>query len=76
MDNWSQLLEQSTFWGLTVGQTVGVFLVAVVLLAGWIVVRVGLRLAGVLFRLGCAAILVFICGLVSFLVLSNIANKY
>jgi len=75
LDNLPQLLDQPTFWGLTVGQTLGVVLVAFVLLAGWIFVRFVMRLAGILFRLGCAAIIVFIGGLVIFLILSNLANQ-
>ena len=75
MDNLPQLLDQPTLWGLTVGQTLGVILVAFVLLAGWIFVRVVMRLAGILFRLGCAAIIVFIGGLVIFLLLSNLTGQ-
>jgi hypothetical protein len=74
VDNLPDLLSQVTPWGLTIGQTASVFVVAFILLAGWIFVRVVLRITGLLFRLGCAALLIFICGLISFMVLSNYAG--
>ena len=75
MDNLPDLLGQPTPWGLTVAQTLSIVVVAFVLLIGWIIVRIGLRLTGMIFRLGCAALMVFICGVVSFMVLYNFASR-
>jgi hypothetical protein len=69
------LLSQMTPWGLTIAQTGVVFLIAVALVAGWTVIRIGLQLTGILFRIGCAALLVFICGLATFMVFYNFAAK-
>jgi hypothetical protein len=74
MDNFWELMAQPTFWGLTIGQTVSIFVVAAVLLIGWVVVRVLLQLGSIIFRLGCAALIVFICGIASFLVLYNVTS--
>jgi hypothetical protein len=74
VDNLPDLLAQPTPWGLTIGQTASVFVVAFVLLAGWLLVRFVLHVTGLLFRLGCAALLIFVCGLISFMVLSNYAG--
>jgi hypothetical protein len=63
-----------TPWGLTVGQTVGIFVVAAVLLVGWIIVRVVLRLGEILFRIGCVVLVVFICGIISFVAIYNLTN--
>ncbi len=75
MDNLPDLLAQSTPWGLTVAQTLSIFVVAFVLLVGWIIVRMGLRLTSLMFRLGCAALIIFVCGIVSFMVLYNFASR-
>ncbi len=75
MDNLPTLFAQPTPWGLSVGQTASVAVVAFVLLFGWVIVRIGLRLTSLLFRLGCAALIVFICGVVSFMMLYNIASR-
>jgi len=71
-----QTLAQATPWGLTVAQTGSIFLVAIVLFIGWLVVHTVLRLGAVIFRLGCAALMIFICGIVSFMVLYNLSTKY
>ena len=70
-----QFLAQQTPWGLTVAQTGGIGVVAVILFAGWLVVHLVMRLSGFLFRLGCAAILVFLCGVVSYVVLYNLTTR-
>ena len=75
MDNLQDILGQATPWGLTVAQTLSIFVVAFVLMIGWIIVRIGLRLTGMIFRLGCAALIVFMCGIVSFMVLYNFASR-
>ncbi len=75
MDNLPDLLAQPTPWGLTVAQTLSIFVVAFVLLIGWIIVRIGLRLTSMIFRLGCAALIIFVCGIVSFMVLYNFASR-
>ena len=69
------LLPQMTPWGLTVGQTAMIFVVMLILLIGWVFVRVGLRLTGMIFRLGCAAILVFSCGIVMILLFYNLTSN-
>ncbi len=69
-------LAQHTPWGLTVAQTGGIAVVAVILLVGWTMVHMMLRLTGAIFRLGCAAVFVFICGIVSFMAIYNVASKY
>jgi len=74
--NLQNFLAQNTPWGLTVAQTGAIGVVALVLLIGWFVVHTTLRLTGTIFRLGCAALLVFICGIISFMVLYNLASKY
>ena len=71
----NQTLAQHTPWGLTVAQTCGIGVVAIILFFGWILVRIGLQISGLIFRLGCAALMVFICGIVSFVVLYNLTNK-
>ncbi len=63
-----------TPWGLTVGQTVGIFAIAFALFIGWIIVRVVLRLGEILFRIGCIVLVVFICGIVSFVAIYNLTN--
>ena len=75
MDNLPDLLAQPTPWGLTVAQTLSIFVVAFVLLIGWIIVRIGLRLTSMIFRLGCAALIIFVCGIVGFMVLYNFASR-
>ncbi len=74
LDSLLQSLPNPTPWGLTVGQTLGIFVIAVVLLVGFIVVRIVTQLGGLLFRLGCAAIVVFICGIISFMALYNLTS--
>jgi hypothetical protein len=74
--NLPDFLAQNTPWGLTVAQTGAIGVVALILLIGWFIVHTALRLGGVIFRLGCAALLVFICGIVSFMVLYNLATRY
>ena len=64
-----------TPWGLTVGQTAMIFVVMIVLLVGWIFVHIGLRLTGMIFRLGCAAIMVFSCGIVAILLFYNFTSN-
>jgi hypothetical protein len=71
VDDLTSLFAQPTPWGLTVGQTAGIVAVAVVLLAGWLFVQFTLRLGAFLFRMGCAMLLIFICGLASFIVIYN-----
>jgi hypothetical protein len=75
MSDLPQFLAEATPWGLTVGQTASIFVVAAVLLLGWVIVHVGLRLTATLFRLGCAALMVFMCGLVSFFLIYNFASR-
>jgi hypothetical protein len=75
MGDLSQFLAQSTPWVLTVGQTVSIGLMAVVLFVGWVIVHTLLRLGGFIFRIGCAGLLIFICGLASFVVLYNFTNR-
>src|SRR5205823_5664052 len=70
LDNLQDILGQPTPWGLTVAQTLSIVVVAFVLLIGWIVVRVGLRLTGLIFRLGCAALIIFVCGNVRLFILA------
>jgi hypothetical protein len=70
-----QLLAQGTPWGLSVGQTGAIFVIAAVLLVSWVVVHTFLRLGTVIFRLGCAALMIFVCGIVSFMVLYNLSTK-
>jgi hypothetical protein len=53
---------------------VGIFAVAFVLLIGWIIVRVVLRLGEILFRIGCIVLVVFICGIISFVAIYNLTN--
>ena len=76
MGDLQQFLAQTTPWGLTVAQTGGIGVVALILLVGWFVVQVGLRLSHLIFRLGCAAIMIFLCGIVSFFVLYNLSSRY
>jgi hypothetical protein len=64
---------QPTLLGVTIGQIASVFVVAAVLLVGWVIVHTLLRLGSIIFRLGCAAIIVFACGLISFMVLYNVS---
>ena len=71
MDNFWDLMAQPSPWGLTYGQTASIIVVALVLLVGWVIVRVFLRLGSIIFRLGCAALIVFICGIASFIMLYN-----
>lgn len=71
MENFWELMAQPAFWGMTIGQTASIFVVAGVLLVGWVIVRTFLRLGSIIFRLGCAALIVFICGVASFIVLYN-----
>jgi hypothetical protein len=71
-----QTLAQATPWGLSVGQTGAIFVIAAILLVGWTVVHSALRLGALIFRLGCAALMIFICGIVSFMVLYNLTTKY
>ena len=75
LDSLLQSLPNPTPWGLTVGQTLGIIVVAAVLFVGFLVVRVVTRLGGLLFRLGCAAMIVFICGIISFMALYNLTNS-
>lgn len=75
MNDISQLLAQHTPWSLTVGQTAGIAVVAVILLAGWLFVQFTLRLGAFIFRMGCAMLIIFICGLASFIVLYNLSSK-
>jgi hypothetical protein len=75
LDNLPDLLAQPTPWGLTVAQTLAIFVVAFVLFVGWLIVRIGLRLTSMIFRLGCAALMIFVCGVVSFMVLYNFASR-
>jgi hypothetical protein len=75
MDNLPELLAQPTPWGFTVGQTALVAIVAVILVSGWLAVRVALRITGLLFRLGCAALMIFVCGLVSFIMVYNYTTR-
>ncbi len=63
-----------TPWGLTVGQTAGIFGIAVVLFIGWMIVRVVLRLGEILFRIGCIVLVVFICGIISFVAIYNLTS--
>ncbi len=74
LDSLLQSLPNPTPWGLTVGQTLGIFVVAAILFVGWFIVRIVTRLGGLLFRLGCAALIVFICGIISFMALYNLTN--
>ena len=74
MNNLPQLLAQPTPFGVTVGQIAAVVVVAMVLFSGWLVVRVVLRVSALFFRLGCAALIVFICGIVSFIALYNLTT--
>jgi hypothetical protein len=75
LENLPELLAQPTPWGLTVAQTLSIFVVAFVLFVGWVIVRIGLQLTATLFRLGCAALIIFVCGIVSFMVLYNFASR-
>ena len=75
MENIQNILAQPTPWGLSVAQTGAIIAVAFVLLFGWVIVRIGLRLTATIFRLGCAALIVFVRGLVSFMMFYNIASK-
>ena len=75
MSDLGQTLGQATPWGLTVAQTGSIFVVAAVLLIGWVIVHTALRLGAVIFRLGCAALMIFICGIVSFMVLYNLTTR-
>jgi hypothetical protein len=75
VDDISSLLPQQTPWGLTVGQTAGIAVVAVILLVGWLFVQFMLRLGEFLFRMGCALLLIFICGLASFIVIYNFSTQ-
>ena len=75
MNNLPQLLAQHTPFGLTVGQIASVAVVAVILFAGWLVVKIVLRLGALFFRIGCIALVVFICGIASFIALYNITLK-
>ncbi len=74
--NLQDFLAQQTPWGLTFAQTGAVGMVALILLIGWTVIHTTLRLTGTIFRLGCATLLVFICGIIGFMVLYNLARKY
>ncbi len=74
MTDINQLLAQPTFWGLTVGQTVLVFLFSAGLIALLVALRYLLQLTVELMQIGCAVILVFSCGLAGFLVFYNFAS--
>ncbi len=75
MGDLQQFLAQSTPWGLTVAQTGGIGVVAVILLVGWFIVQIGLRLSHLIFRLGCAAIMIFLCGVISFFAIYNFSSR-
>ena len=68
-------LGQMLPWGLTIAQSGGIAAVAVILLVGWFVVHTMMRLTGFIFRIGCAAVFVFICGIVSFMAIYNYASR-
>ncbi|MEP7285607.1 MAG: hypothetical protein ABI947_07565 [Chloroflexota bacterium] len=75
MNDLQQILGQYTPWGLTVAQTGLVILIAAGLLFGLGVLRFVLQLTGELFRIGCAVMLLFLCGLISFMVFYNFASR-
>lgn len=75
MNNLPQLLAQPTPFGLTVGQIAAVAVVAMILFSGWLIVRIIMRVSALFFRIGCAALIVFICGIVSFIALYNFTAK-
>lgn len=75
MDNLPELLQQPTPWGLTIGQTAVIALITFVLVFGWTIIKFFLQLTGTIFRVGCAAVLIFVCGLVSFMVFYNISTR-
>jgi hypothetical protein len=75
LNDLQQLFIQATPWGLTVGQTVVVLLIATGLVVGWTMLRSFLRLTATIFQIGCAALLVFICGITSFMVFYNFASR-
>jgi len=51
-----------------------IFVVMLILLVGWVIVHIGLQLTGTIFRLGCAAIIVFSCGIVAILLFYNLTG--
>jgi hypothetical protein len=75
LENLPELLAQPTPWGLTVAQTLSIFVVAFVLFVGWVIVRIGLQLTATLFRRGCAALIIFVGGIVSFMVRATFASR-
>jgi hypothetical protein len=52
-----------------------VLLIATGLVVGWTMVKTFLQLTATIFQIGCAALLVFICGLTSFMVFYNLASR-
>jgi hypothetical protein len=68
-------LNQPTLWGLSVGQTAVIVILTGILVLGWTFVRFILQLTGTIFRIGCALLLCFICGLVSFIVIYNFSAR-
>ena len=75
MDNLPQLFAQPTAWGLTVGQTAVIVALTFILVFGWTIVKLFFQVTGTIFRVGCAALLIFVCGLVSFMVFYNFATR-
>ncbi len=74
LDSLLQSLPNATPWGLTVGQTLGIVVIAAVLLGGWFIVRIVTQLSGCLFRAGCAVLVVFICGIISYMAILNLST--
>lgn len=69
-----QLLEQATPWGLTIGQTLAALLIAAGLIILWTMFGMVVRLAGTVFRVGCALILVFSCACGLTMVIANLVG--
>jgi hypothetical protein len=68
-------LDQFAPWGLTWGQSLAILALTVAGFALWTALRFFLRLGQLLFQLGCAVILLFICGVVSYLIYNNLFNQ-
>ncbi len=67
----NDLLSTPVFGSLTVGQ-IGLFIgVAVVFLTVWPILRFVLRLPGLIFRLGCGVIMLFLAAGLLFMLLYN-----
>lgn len=76
MDGLQQFLNEMAPWGLTVGQSAAVLLASAGLVILWTALGMLLRLAGKVFRVGCALILIFACGCIATLIFMNLTRAF